>query len=343
MPGKTLNLRRRPVRLHTATIAPDFGAATVLAHDPWEYVSLALRRQKKTDETLFYWEQARGFFRASQVLPATASPLTSYYCVLNAAKALLAHRGASVPPRHGASGDKKGKKVALQNEVVTICTGGVLPALSQVMGKALSNDVDLTLEDLLADLPFVHRAFTLTYKSADELFVPLADVHFETHPKTSECWFAATVDAKYATGQLANALPQDWEQDVGYDEAFVVRMKPRFQWKAKQKTASINRLVSYHRRVRLDVVPIIEPLNRWYLRRRGTAAGGFHQAVIIFAALHRLSELSRYDPLRLRAHLNARHNWLVTEFLSLGPAQFIHLVSSEITGQEFLAPSAARL
>lgn len=103
----------------------------------------------------------------------------------------------------------------------------------------------------------------------------------------------------------------------------------------------VTRLVNYHRVVRRHVVPILEPTNRWYLRsgeppERSTLP-------LIFAALHRVSELSRYEPLRCRAHLDAQHNWLLAEFLRIAPAQFVQLIASEITGREFLKPAAVRL
>ena len=39
------------------------------------------------------WEQAHSFYLASQELPDNARPLTSYYCILNAAKVLLRYKG----------------------------------------------------------------------------------------------------------------------------------------------------------------------------------------------------------------------------------------------------------
>jgi hypothetical protein len=54
--------------------------------------------------------------------------------------------------------------------------------------------------------------------------------------------------------------------------------------------------------------------------------------------MHRLSELSRYDPLSLRVHLDRQHNWLLSEFISVAPRQFIDEIASEITGCDFMVP-----
>src|SRR5918996_5118377 len=82
--------RNRPVYCQKAISAPEIGSMSVLSKDAWQYVDLWLRRRGKVAErALVYWEQAHHFFRASASLPSVSSPLTSYYCFLNATKTLL--------------------------------------------------------------------------------------------------------------------------------------------------------------------------------------------------------------------------------------------------------------
>ena len=57
------------------------------------------------------------------------------------------------------------------------------------------------------------------------------------------------------------------------------------------------------------------------------------------AAMHRISELCRYRPLELDSFLSGQENWLLTEFISQAPIQFIDEISSEITGYVFLTPN----
>lgn len=51
--------------------------------------------------------------------------------------------------------------------------------------------------------------------------------------------------------------------------------------------------------------------------------------------MHRLSELSRYEPQTLNKHLNKDASWLLTEFITKSMYQFIDQISSEITGNDF--------
>ena len=83
-----IRLNGRPLSIHKAIVAPEFKSKTALVTDTWEYVTMWLKRHQQKDAG-FYWEQASHFFDASRNLPNTSSPLTLYYCFLNAVKALL--------------------------------------------------------------------------------------------------------------------------------------------------------------------------------------------------------------------------------------------------------------
>lgn len=63
--------------------------------------------------------------------------------------------------------------------------------------------------------------------------------------------------------------------------------------------------------------------------------------VLCFAAMHRLSELSRYEPVILSKHFTSGHNWLLSEFIQNAATQFIDEISSELTGEEFMSPGMA--
>ena len=59
---------------------------------------------------------------------------------------------------------------------------------------------------------------------------------------------------------------------------------------------------------------------------------------ITFAAMHKLSEMARYTPDKLARHFDCQHNWLLSEFITSAPNQFIDEISSELTGHEFMLP-----
>jgi len=338
-----VKIRGRSVTLHSSVLAPRFSAATVLCPDPWDYVSLWLQR-KHQEEAGFYWGQARQFYRASTMLPHTASPLSSYYCFLNATKALLFTSSALSSKEHGVAGETDTGQCALVNELVTFKTGGVLPALCRLLDEGYQEESTYNLKMLFWNLPFIHRAYTLTYSSASELFLPI-NTHGFTRNNTKETWFWGTIQKRYVTAKTKETLPAGFEYDEGAVDRWVFRRKKRFKWSGHELKKSLETLTNYHRSIRKRVFPIYATKNRWYLKKSLEEADVVtHSPLpIVYACMHRLSELSRYNPRHLARHLELQHNWLLAEFLESAPAQFIHGIAAEITGDEFLVPDSFRM
>lgn len=341
-----LTLNSKVVYIHSAISEPDFGAAKVLSADPWDYVSLWLRRDH-SKEALFYWDQAREFYKASIDLSQISSPLTSYYCFLNATKALLLVKKRKFSDSHGVTGSNKPGKRSLVSEIVEFKPSGVLAELCNFLGESVNPTDKFSLYEIFYNLPFLHRAFTLTYKSISELFLPIKEPMFVKKDNSSEAWFAAELDHRYKSSQIKKVLPPDYEIDEGVEGKCIIRRKKRFKWAARgmDKRGNIQRLMNYHKCVRQDVVPIFAPVNTWYIRKhlKTTRHISKSQLSLMFSAMHRISELSRYDPITLARHFDNQHNWILTEFLRVAPAQFINHIACEITGKEFVKPYATRL
>ena len=92
---KSIIINSKEISLLKPITYADYESKTILTDSAWEYVELWLKRQKdvKSQEALFFWQQAKHFFHASECLPQNSKPLTSYYCCMNAAKALLCING----------------------------------------------------------------------------------------------------------------------------------------------------------------------------------------------------------------------------------------------------------
>jgi YaaC-like Protein len=78
----------------------------------------------------------------------------------------------------------------------------------------------------------------------------------------------------------------------------------------------------------------------WYIKREMAGAKPLRRytLTLIMAAMHRLSELARYDPQGLMRYLEGKENWLLTEFIELAPMQFIDELVCEMTSLEFGIP-----
>ena len=338
MAQQWIKYRSKHLYLHKAIRTPDFNSPTVLTADPWEYVDLWLRRGGHTDAA-FYWNQAHHFSDATQQLPTTSSPLTAYYSILNATKALLLVRRQPFSDYHGVTGYRSQGPTSLTNEMVRFKTSGVLAALCDYLGEPAPT-TDYCLKDIFYNLPFIHRAFTLTYSSTTELFIPVRYPRFVRKSGSSEAWFAADIQGgQYQSNHTINKLDPAFERDVGILDKWTIRLKKRFKWRAaaSQQTGNLIRLASYHRRVRQFASYIRGSTRLWYIKRSGVVESiPRHPLTLMFAAAHRLSELARYSPVALEKHFACQHNWLLSEFITMVLNQFMDEMASEITGHDFM-------
>ena len=343
MKGKQIQIGTRKIWMHKSIKHTDFEAESVLSNDPWLFVELWLKRNKKSD-ALAFWLQARRFSEAAETLGVEAAPLPLYYAFLNATKALLEVRSAVHGNNHGVTGDRpENAKASLANEKVTFKSGGVLPALCSYLGDSIS-EREYDLKGLLGNIPFVHRAFRHTFTSSPELFIPLEKACYVSRDGTSEGWFEAQVVPRYADKRILRHIPKSFEF-FEHNGSTYVRRRKRFKWlmgrsNKKDKTRAVARLANYHATVRRVIVPISGNRDLWYLKKSlaNNALSERHTLSIIFAAVHRLSELSRYDPKGLDRHLCGSANWLISEFIEHASHQFIDQISSEITGFQFWRP-----
>lgn len=338
-----LKIGGRRIWMHKGIVKPDFAAEHVLSRDPWLYVELWLKR-KKAYVAASYWKQAKRFAEASDTLSPEAAPLTLYYCFLNATKALLETRTLSQGRYHGVSGGRpENAKNVLASEIVDFQSGGVLPDLCAYLGESTQKH-SYSLKDILWNIPFIHRAFRLTFKSASELFIPLESARYVKKGNSSEAYFEAEIIPRFSDGRMLSNIPSSFEC-FSQDGKMIVRRKKCFKWAAsrassEEKKRAKSRIGNYHAQTRRIVVNISGNRDLWYLKRQqpSNSVGMRHTLVLMFAAMHRLSELARYDPAGLDRHLAGQANWLLSEFIHGSVDQFVDQIASEITGCQFWPP-----
>jgi hypothetical protein len=148
------------------------------------------------------------------------------------------------------------------------------------------------------------------------------------------------LEGRYSNQSTVKRLPNAFEHDPSVTDRFQIRAKKRFNWIPSDKPGSLTRYSAYHARIRADVQYIHSPQRLWYLKRSDKVEGHISRSTmsIAFAAMHKLSELARYDPQALAKHFDGRYNWLLSEFIAIAPVQFLDEVSCEMTGHEFMPP-----
>jgi hypothetical protein len=340
----TLRVNGRDAGPHKATISPSLGARTVLTNSHWEYVSLWLRREQKT-AALFYWQQANVFSRAAEGMPVASAPLLLYYSFMNATKALLAAKSVPFDEHHGVRAHNMraaSSKIALSNEGVRLMQKGIAPALSQYLQESELSDRH-SLEDLLFNLPCIHRTFCLTYKNQKDLFIPLTDCRIEFDAVTSTAFFAAKLSKDFAGTRFLRKLPPTLIPDANVGDGRTIRSVGSIAIaRPLAKTASeLGALSGLLRSLRPDLNYLAGAQTLWYAKAEVPGPARLRRSPLTctLLAMHRLSEICRYRPMELASFLNGQKNWLLTEFIRMSPPQFLDEIAAELTGQQFMVPN----
>ena len=344
---KPLEINSKRLNLMKSVTGADYSAKTVLTNSAWEYVELWLRQQsgERARDALFFWQQSHNFFDASECLPIESRPLTSYYCCLNAAKALLAINGPAEINfdniAHGISSDRRQwANNNISNAEVVFNGSGVLFELSKYFNEEAAKKT-YTIYDLLYNIPCVHRAFSITFGCA-ELFIPIRDIGFIIDSDAKKGWVQFQVDGRYANGSSLRYAPSRFEKvEFNKDGRYLMRCKKRFDWDIHDpnKKGRLEKLSKYHGSVRKDLLYIYGDSRLWYLKKDIPTNGHLikrNSITLIFAVMHWLSELVRYNPEKFDLLMNTKQNWLIHEFVDNALYQYIDEISCEITKADIM-------
>lgn len=345
--SKPIIVKSKKITLMKPITNADYDSKTILTKSAWKYVELWLKRNpcQSRKKALFYWKQAEHFFDASEKLPVDSRPLTSYYCCLNAAKALLSIKNISLDNiAHGVSPKKNSlSKISFDKAEVEFKGGGVLCEISRYLGESVDKQT-YKIKDLIYNIPIVHRAYCITYSSQPELFVPINNIYFARNEATSYAWIEFCVDQRYDNGKALKHLPQKYEYckyEVDGREVKIIRPRSiRFKWDIHSNISMrLKELSKYHTKIRKDIHYIYGDKMLWYIKKNISTNSQIinrGSLTLIFAVMHWLSELVRYNPERYNKLMESKQNWLVHEFVENALIQYIDEISCEITHKNIM-------
>ena len=343
-----------PVRVYHTHINPDLKSKTILTDSTWEYVEIYLKQKSdgcaRHKNAIFYWQQARNFFKATKSLDNNSKPLTTYYCFLNATKTLLEIKNIAYDFSHGVSGRSEKGHNNIKNEFVRLKTKGVLAGLCNYFEEAIQPKSaeepheEYSLKDVFYNLAYIHRAYNVTYTNQTELFIPILEPKLVRDKVKKKAWMQFQLEPEHSNNTTMSKLESlNYEKEViaEHTESFTIRNKRRFKWDVVRNIpndTNQNRLNNYMKARRNELQYIYSASELWYLKRNDLKSASVinrNPAVLTYAAMHRLSELARYQPNVLQSHLEKDASWLLNEFIEKSIVQFLDQISSEITGNTF--------
>ena len=200
----SIKFQKKEICLRKPKINASLSSKTVLTDSTWEYVEIFLK-SSNNNEALFYWEQARNFYEATKTLSIVSKPLTAYYCFLNATKALLTAKNIGYDTKHGVSGERLAGNFILNNEIVKFHPSGVVAALGVYLNEPITTKESYNLKDIFYNLPYIHRAYTITYNRT-ELFVPILEPRFVHDSSRKVGWLEIKLEPEHSNQHTINKL-----------------------------------------------------------------------------------------------------------------------------------------
>ena len=362
----------RFIRMGKSYTYQNHQSSTILTDDTFTYIDFYFSSHKKAMKYKgkdikekygdpdkynfkFYWKQSMSFYQAAKSLPIESSPLASYYSMLNAVKSLIAFREPYVDNfvtdfnQHGLHEDNSSAGEGLD----TICVKRKQKGVFCHFGKTLEKDFEKlwpagtswSIKELLYNLAFMHRAYTVTYSSSKgkkvpEQFFPLkaGKSPFYTVSNDGKLYMIAELDSGRFS-PMVTALPPSVRTTIPdslmSSHGFWVRSKLGARRNPKSLSTEFKAL---NQDLRRNFQYIKSGKRLWYLKQALDSGNSINMnsMLIILATMHRFSEIVRYKPEQLARLLNSKENWLIHEFLTMALDQFIDEIATEITGQDIM-------
>ncbi|WET51654.1 YaaC family protein [Chryseobacterium indologenes] len=295
----------------------------------WDYIIKKANYEKEFMNSLL--EQAKNFYLAAENSPIKSKPLLYYYSFLNFAKIIIniEKKYGRVSYMHGV-GEKHHNKFSNSTikiaEKKTSTINVSCEFLNVLDNNIITTPQTINVKDYLAHCVGIHRTYSEIY-NIDEIFIRLDDIKAFKHGK--ELIAQARVfcnDDKYnlliAQGYNINKIDNDfiWEEKVittGYNT-----------------TRNSYCQLSSHLRTKGLWYFINDKGYTVYLSTHNT--NRYSTEAIIYNTMFFLGSITRYHPYMFDKIFSDKEQWLMSEFLTTQPKQFLYLTTAKILGQNVM-------
>ncbi|MEJ6534683.1 YaaC family protein [Pseudoalteromonas lipolytica] len=305
----------------------------------WNYVIKKATTDKKKEQFLMsLLEQAKHFYQSAEGSPVKSQPLLYYYSFLNLSKIMINVRGTFGPSKmymHGMTEKHQHKftnsEIVKQNQKVNIVQ--VAHELVSLFDPSISTStLRFNVKDLLNHCVGVHRAFSEIYNQS-EIFVRIRNYGLFKDKKKLIFKASLQCDSDQITALSARGynISIDENGDVFYIESITMNSyKPkRADYAALSKQIRDNGIWYFIGNSGYTMYLSKCPDNR------------YSQESIIYMMMFYLGSITRYHPYMFDQIFSDKEQWLMSEFLSTQPKQFLYLATANTLGQSVLKAYAS--
>lgn len=297
----------------------------------WDYVIKKKNFDRPFMSSLL--EQAKNFYEAAENSPLKSKPLLFYYSFLNLAKLMI-----NIDKEYGSTGLKymhglkehhnsrfihsdieiDQKKNYLKNVSVEL--------LEIFDGITFNQKTTINLKDYLCHCVGIHRAYSEIY-TVPETFYKLGRFYLYKH--------GARMGVKVKVQCCANDIPALTQ--IGYN---IVEEDNQYYWTEE----IIRPQQNVTRRDYAKLAKVMNDKGMWYfigndgyttyLSSNPTCR--YKPEIIIYNTMFYLGSITRYHPYMFDRIFSDKEQWMMSEFLTTQPKQFLYLATAKTLGQNVL-------
>ncbi|MCK8523879.1 YaaC family protein [Aquimarina sp. D1M17] len=296
----------------------------------WDYVI----KKKNTDKKflLSLLEQAKNFYNAAENAPLNTKPLLFYYSFLNLAKIVLNleyNYGQHINYLHGISerNNNTFHKSGVTLQPIETSKIKVASELYRLFnGVTIETNTTINLKNLLSHCVGIHRAYSEIYRK-NEAFCKLSKTEYFKNGK--EIGIKAKIQCDGRDISSLKKLGYNIEKIDGIPYLIETLQTDRYS-PAREDYYMLSQQI----------------LNKgiWYY----VGDSGYNMYVskqkqhryptemIIYCTIFYLGSITRYRPNLFKEIFNDMEQWLMSEFLTTQPKQFLYLTTAKMLGQKVL-------
>lgn len=297
----------------------------------WDYVI-----KKKGFEQPFMCsllEQAKHFYETAENSPMKSKPLLYYYSFLNLAKVMINIEKTYGPTRIYMHGIKEDNKNQFHNSDIIInpkkvSVINVSAELLEVFDDELiTTNKTINVKDYLSQCVGIHRAYSEIYKTSETLF-KLGKIYL--YKKRGKILGIKT-EVQCSISNIPQLLA------LGYN---IVIEDEKFYWieEIVKPSSNVTRNDYY------NLATLLKSKGIWYyIGNSGYTyyistnnKSRYKPEITIYNAMFYLGSITRYNPYLFDKMFSDKEQWMVSEFLTTQPKQFLYLATAKILGQSIL-------
>lgn len=304
----------------------------------WDYVIKKASCDKKQENFLrSLLEQSKHFYQTAENSPVKSQPLLYYYSFLNLSKIMINMHGSFGPRMMYMHGMKENHNHKFLHSEITkqLQKQNIVQVAHEVVSifdpNITTQNLQLNVKDMLNHCVGVHRAYCEIYGQA-EVFCRITKHKLYKHGKKLiyKAFIQCTEEQTHDLIALGYDITID-ENGIYYTESIdTTSYKPTRRDYANLSAAIRQKGIWYFIG------------NNGYTMYLSLDSSMRHsQESIIYMMMFYLGSITRYHPYMFDEIFSDKEQWLMSEFLSTQPKQFLYLATANVLGQSVLKAYAS--